>query len=148
MSKYELAQLNIAIMREPLDSPRMADFVANLDRINLLAEESPGFIWRFQTEKGDATTIRPLDEVTLINISVWRDIEALHRYVYSSEHAKIMRRRNEWFEQIRDAYIVLWWIPEGQRPTPKEAIEKLELFKKTGPSEEAFNFRQIFSKPI
>jgi Domain of unknown function (DUF3291) len=59
-----------------------------------------------------------------------------------------MRRRNEWFEQIRDAYIVLWWIPEGQRPTPKEAIEKLELLKKTGPSEEAFNFRQIFSKPI
>lgn len=46
MSAYELAQLNVASMKYPLDSPEMADFANNLDRINALAEASPGFAWR------------------------------------------------------------------------------------------------------
>jgi hypothetical protein len=78
MSQYELAQLNIAVMKEPLDSPRMADFVANLDRINALAEGSPGFVWRLQTEEGDATALRPLGDNTLVNMSVWRAVAALN----------------------------------------------------------------------
>jgi hypothetical protein len=81
MSAYELAQLNIALMKEPLESPRMADFVANLDRINALAESSPGFVWRLQTEEGDATALRPLGEDTLVNVSVWRDVQSLNEYV-------------------------------------------------------------------
>jgi hypothetical protein len=93
MSAYELAQLNIALMREPLESPRMADFVASLDQINALAESSPGFVWRLQTEEGDATALRPLGEDTLVNVSVWRDVESLNKYVYGSAHVEIMRRR-------------------------------------------------------
>lgn len=60
MPNYELAQLNVAKMKESLESPSMADFVANLDRINALAESSPGFVWRLQTEEGDATAMRPM----------------------------------------------------------------------------------------
>ncbi len=147
MSAYELAQLNIAIMKEPLDSPGMADFVANLDRINALAEESPGFVWRLQTEEGDATTLRPLGEDTLVNMSVWRDVESLNTYVYQSGHAEIMRRRKEWFDKMREAFVVLWWVPKGHRPTIQEAIEKLETLRAKGPTEEAFTFRQAFPPP-
>src|SRR5258706_2235998 len=113
MSAYELAQLNIALMKEPLDSPGMADFVANLDGINALAESSPGFVWRLQTEEGDATALRPLGEDTLVNVSVWRDVEFLNKYVYGSAHVEIMRRRKEWFERMREAWVVLWWSQEG-----------------------------------
>jgi len=147
MSAYELAQLNIARMREPLESPRMADFVANLDRINALAERSPGFLWRLQTEGGDATALRPLGDDTLVNVSVWRDVESLNRYVYGSAHVEIMRRRKEGFERMREAYVVLWWIPKGHRPGVAEAIGKLELLRAKGPTPDAFTFRRAFLPP-
>ena len=147
MSAYELAQLNVALMKEPLDSPTMADFVANLDRINALAERSPGFLWRLQTEDGDATALRPLGDDTLINVSVWRDVESLTRYVYDSAHVEIMRRRTEWFQRMREAFVVLWWVPRGHRPTVSEAIAKLELLRAKGPTPEAFTFRHAFPPP-
>ena len=75
MPQFELAQLNIALMKEPLDSPVMTEFVANLDRINALAESATGFVWRLQTEEGDATALRPLGENVLVNMSVWRDVD-------------------------------------------------------------------------
>jgi len=147
MSAYQLAQLNTALMREPLESPGMADFIANLDRINALAESSPGFIWRLQTEEGNATALRPLGEQTLVNISVWRDVESLNAYVYKSAHVEVMRRRKEWFERMREAYVVLWWVPRGHRPTVSEAISKLELLRANGPTKEAFTFRRAFAAP-
>ena len=102
MSAWELAQLNIAVMKEPLESPGMADFVANLDRINALAEASPGFVWRLQSEEGNNTAFRPLGETTLVNMSVWKDVESLNVYVYKTAHVEIMRRRDEWFERMRE----------------------------------------------
>ena len=147
MSAYELAQLNVARMKEPLESPTMADFVANLDRINALAEGSPGFVWRLQTEEGNATALRPLGADMLVNVSVWRDVESLNAYVYQSAHVEIMRRRKEWFERTREAYVVLWWVPRGHRPTVSEAISKLELLRAKGPTREAFTFRHAFRPP-
>ena len=147
MSAYELAQLNVAIMKEPLDSPGMADFVANLDRINALAEASHGFVWRLQTEEGDATAMRPMGEDTLINVSVWRDVDSLTKYVYGSAHVDIMRRRKEWFERMREVHMVLWWVEKGHRPTESEAIARLELLREEGPSEDAFTFRHAFPPP-
>lgn len=147
MSAYQLAQLNIARMREPLESPVMADFVANLERINALAERSPGFIWRLQTEEGDATALRPMGENVLVNMSVWRDVEALNDYVYGSAHVEIMRRRKEWFERMREVYVVLWWVRQGHRPTVPEASAKLDLVRKHGPTEQAFTFRRAFLPP-
>ena len=147
MSGFELAQLNVALMKEPLESPGMADFVANLDRINAVADSAPGFVWRLQTEEGDATALRPLGELTLVNMSVWRDVEALSAYVYRSAHVEVMRRRKEWFERVREAYLVLWWVPKGHRPTVEEAIAKLDLLRAQGPTEQAFAFRQAFPPP-
>ncbi|HEY2402890.1 MAG TPA: DUF3291 domain-containing protein, partial [Steroidobacteraceae bacterium] len=76
-SRFELAQLNIGKLTGPLDSPPLADFVANLDRINALAEASEGFVWRLQTAEGDATALRPLGDDTIVNMSVWRDVTSL-----------------------------------------------------------------------
>jgi hypothetical protein len=148
MSAYELAQLNIGIIKGPMDSPIMAAFAANLDRINALAERSPGFVWRLQTEAGNATAIRPFEnENMLVNMSVWRDVESLNTYVYDSAHVEIMRRRREWFERMDEAFLVLWWVPKGHRPSVTEAIAKLELLRAKGPSPEAFTFRRAFAPP-
>ncbi len=148
MSAYELAQLNIGLIRGPIDGAVMADFVASLDRINALAERTPGFVWRLQTEEGNATAIRPYeDEKIAVNMSVWRDVESLNKYVYSSEHVQIMRRRREWFEKMDLAFLVLWWVPRGHRPSVEEAKAKLEILRTKGPTAEAFTFRQAFPPP-
>ncbi len=147
MTSYVLAQLNIAAMKEPLDAPGMVDFVNNLDRINALAEQSPGFVWRLQTDEGDATALRPLGEKTLVNVSVWEDVEALNQYVYKSAHVEIMRRRKEWFERMQEVFVVLWWVERDHRPSAEEAIARLEHLRNHGPTVTAFTFRQAFPAP-
>ena len=148
MSRYHLAQLNVGIIKAPLESPVMADFVNNLDRINALAEASLGFVWRLQTEEGNATALRPTeDENFLVNMSVWEDADSLSQFVFKSAHVEIMRRRREWFERMVDAYLVLWWVPKGHVPTVDEALAKLERLREHGPSPEAFTFRTAFPPP-
>jgi hypothetical protein len=148
MSAFELAQLNIGVIKGPMDSPVMAEFAAALERINALADSSPGFVWRLQTEDGDATALRPFEnDRTLVNMSVWRDIESLSAYVYKSGHVEIMRRRREWFERMDQASLVLWWVPRGHRPSVSDAIEKLEMLRAKGPTAAAFTFRQPVAAP-
>lgn len=147
MSDHELAQLNIARMRAPLESPLLAEFVANLDRINALAERAPGYVWRLETEDGNATALRPFGKDMLVNLSVWRDVAALHDYVFNTAHIEIMRRRKEWFETLREAYAVLWWVPRGHRPTTAEAKARLEHLREHGPGPEAFTFKRAWPPP-
>ena len=148
MSAYELAQLNVGVIRAPMDSPVMADFAANLDRINALAEATPGFAWRLQSDSGNATDIRPFENPNLLlNMSIWRDVAALSAYVYRSEHVAIMRRRREWFEPMDQAYLVLWWVPAGHQSTVAEAVARLQLLREQGPTPEAFTFGEAFAAP-
>jgi len=145
---YELAQLNVGIIKGPMDSPVMAEFAANLERINALAEQASGFIWRLQTDDGDATAIRPFDDANmLVNMSVWRDVESLRRFVYRSDHVEVMRRRGQWFERMSEVFLVLWWVPEGHRPRVVDAIAKLDVLRRNGPTLEAFTFRQSYPAP-
>jgi len=116
MTDWNLAQLNIAEPLAPLDSPQLADFVANLDTINALAEDSPGFIWRLKDAAGDATNIHePFAEDMIINMSVWDSVDSLHDYVYKTAHTSVMRRRSEWFRKNDQAMAVLWWVPQGTK---------------------------------
>ena len=147
MSRYHLAQLNIAMLREPLESPGMADFVANLERINALAEASPGYLWRLQDEAGDATAIRPFGAEVLVNLSLWRDLQSLSDYVYKSAHSEMLKRRREWFDKAEQVHMVLWWVPAGHRPSMEEAAERLAHLREHGPSAHAFGFRQAFAAP-
>ncbi len=147
MSAFELAQLNIARLAAPLDSPLLEDFVNALDRVNTIAERSPGFVWRLQTEDGDATAIRHFGDDMLVNMSVWKDVESLHAFVYGAAHIEILRRRREWFEKMRDAFTVLWWVPAGHQPTLDEAESRLEQLKRGGPTAAAFDFRNAYPPP-
>jgi heme-degrading monooxygenase HmoA len=143
-----LAQLNVALPREPLDSPLLADFMAALDPVNALADAAPGFVWRLQTEDGNATAIRAFGGDTMVNMSVWESLEALRAFVYSNRaHLDVMRRRREWFEEHVEAFQVLWWVPAGHIPAVGEAEERLRLLRARGPSPEAFTFRRHFPPP-
>ena len=143
---YHLAQINIARLLAPIDDPQIADFVANLDRINAVADAAPGFVWRLQTEDGDATALRVFDDpMFIINMSVWENAETLFEYVYSSDHVDIFRRRAEWFSKMDKPHMVMWWIPAGTIPSIEEAKEKLEYIHAHGPTPQAFTFKKRFT---
>ncbi|MCV6623416.1 DUF3291 domain-containing protein [uncultured Pseudoteredinibacter sp.] len=146
--KYLLAQANIAKFRLPQEHPVNADFVNNLDRVNAIAEEQQGFVWRFTGDGNDAMDVQAFDDPNIaLNMSVWTDVKSLVNFVYrNQDHRDIMRRRKEWFDKI-DFHMVLWWIEEGRMPTPEEAKIRLELLKCNGPSYAAFTFKQPFAPP-
>lgn len=142
---FQLAQVNIARARGEMTDPVMAEFVARLAEINALADRSPGFVWRLQTEDGDATAVRPYADLrVLINLSLWTDLAALRAYVYRSDHAAVMTRRREWFERFESVYVALWWVPAGRRPTVAEAVERLAELEKKGSTASAFSFAEPF----
>jgi heme-degrading monooxygenase HmoA len=148
MTRYHLAQVNIARLRAPLDTPLLADFVAALTPINALADDSPGFVWRLQTENGDATTVRAFDdERILVNLSVWESLEALADFTYRSAHTAVMRRRREWFHPMQELYLALWWVPAGHQPSLDEARARLAHLDEHGATSAAFTFRAPFPPP-
>ncbi len=143
---HHLAQINIGRILGPIDGPVMAEFVANLDRINAMADTAPGFVWRLQSEQGNATSIKVYeDDMLLINMSLWESIEALHKYVYYTAHVEYVRRRREWFEKLTIPYTTLWWVPAGHIPTPQEAKERLEWLHENGATPYAFTFKERFT---
>lgn len=145
MQNYHLAQLNIGRILAPMDSPTMASFAARLEDINALADEAPGFVWRLQSESGNATDIKAFDDDwLLVNMSVWESVEQLKNYTYQSAHAKVMRGRRQWFEPHTAMYFVLWWIPAGHNPTLEEAKERLEHLRAHGETKYAFTFKKTF----
>ena len=147
-SAYQIAQMSISLAREPLDNPMMQDFVAQLKHVNAVADQAPGFVWRLQTERGDATAIRGFDNpLILLNLSVWETLEELFTYVYKSDHVKPFRERRKWFQPVEGNPYVLWWVPAGHQPTVLEARERLELLNSKGPTPEAFDFRHRFPPP-
>jgi hypothetical protein len=144
-ASWQLAQLNIARPRAPLDDPVMAGFMADLDRINALAEASLGFVWRLQDESGNATALeQPFGPEIIVNLTVWADVEALRRFVYKTEHAGYIRRRTEWFGELDGPHLVLWWVPAGHRPALDDAKARLDRFAALGPTSEAFTFSRAF----
>ena len=148
MPCWELAQLNIAKLLAPIDSPILADFVSELDWINLLAEQSPGFIWRLQSDVSNATELaHPFGDDTIVNMSVWDNVASLHDFTYRTVHAEVMSHRKKWFARMSGTYSVLWWVPQGHRPTTQTAQERLKLITERGPNSEAFSFKQVFEKP-
>ena len=145
---WHIAQVNIALPREPLGSPALADFVASLEPVNALADAAPGFVWRLADETGDATSIRAFDDERLIiNMSVWASIEALWEFVYSGRHLEVMRRRREWMTRIAETYLALWWLPAGELPTIGDARRRLDHLRAHGPAAYAFTFKRRFPPP-
>jgi hypothetical protein len=140
-----LAQFNIGRLRHPLEDPRMADFVNNLALVNGIAERTPGFVWRYQDESGNATATRPYatDPQMAINLSVWENVEALERFVWQTVHKRFYGRRAEWFEHPDGPYFVMWWVPSGHRPDVREAVDRLEHLKLHGSTDHAFGWEDL-----
>ncbi|MDN3026736.1 DUF3291 domain-containing protein [Streptomyces sp. S.PB5] len=142
---YELAQVNISRLKFPLDSPELKDFVDALDPVNASAEAADGYVWRLQSEGGDATDIKAFgDDWLIINLTVWRDTDALTAFMYQGQHREMLSRRRAWFEKAVEAMTALWWVPAGHRPTVAEAEARLLHLRASGPTPYAFTLRTSF----
>ncbi len=147
---WHLAQVNIARLIEPLDSERLADFVAALDPVNAEADSAAGFVWRLKTEEGNATSLVAFEwDVSgtagvITNMSVWESFEALKEFVYSPKHLEVMRQRRNWFHQVAEATTALWWVRAGEVPTLQDAEVKIRSLREHGPTPAAFGLNQIF----
>ncbi|MPZ11750.1 MAG: DUF3291 domain-containing protein [Kiloniellaceae bacterium] len=145
MSRFHLAQINVARALAPLDDPQLAGFVARLDDINALADASSGFVWRLQSDSGNATDIKVSEDPNVIvNMSVWEGLDSLFSYVYRSDHLQVMSQRRQWFEKPAGAFMALWWLPAGTLPSVEEGIERIALLERSGATPEAFTFKQPF----
>ncbi|MGP1396765.1 MAG: DUF3291 domain-containing protein [Inquilinaceae bacterium] len=148
MAPWHLAQINVATARFPLDHAGMADFMGQLDTVNALADASPGFVWRLQSDSGNATDIPVTDDPRfIVNMSVWESAEALFDFVYRSAHRPVMTRRREWFVPPKGAYHCLWWIEGGTVPTVDDGLARLRHLDTHGPSPHAFTFKNRFAPP-
>ena len=150
MTRWHIAQLNIGVLQASLDSPQLADFVANLSYVNSIVDAAPGFVWRLtDADGGDATGLRPRGPDLLVNMSVWQTLEALRAFVYrNGPHLDMLRRRREFFRPLDQAHQVLWWIPPGHIPDVDEAFSRLDLLRRDGPGPGAFTFREPYPPPV
>ncbi len=145
---WHLAQVNIGRLVAPEGDPRVQPFFDALDRVNALAEESPGFVWRLVGDGNNATDLRPTpDPLLAINMSVWTDADALFAFVYRSAHTPVMARRREFFERFDGAYQAMWWIPAGEIPALSDAFARLWMLERFGPTPHAFTFKTRFPAP-
>lgn len=145
MTTYELAQVNIARLKYPLDSVELKGFVDALDPVNAVADRADGFIWRLRSERGNATDIPVFgDEWLIVNLSVWRDPNALKTFMFEGQHRELLRRRGEWFERVDEAMTALWWVRAGHRPTVQEAERHLSYLRENGPGTFTFTLKDTF----
>lgn len=143
----QLALINIAKARFPMDDPRMAGFVNKLDAVNAAAERSDGFVWRLAGDvSDDATSIVAFDDPTIIvNMAIWESIEALEDYTYRTIHKRVFASRNDWFERMDGPHMALWWIETGTIPIIEDGKFRLKLLLENGPAFEAFTFGSPYS---
>ena len=146
---YHLAEINIARLKAPITDPMIADFVAQLDAVNAIADNGEGFVWRLKSDEGAPSSyLNPFgDPLLVVNMSVWTSVEALHDYVYRSHHVEVYRARQNWFERM-ESPMALWWQPAGSIPSVEEGMRRLQLLRENGPNPHAFTFKQSFPPPV
>ena len=146
--EWYLAQVNIGRLIAPKGDPRVQPFFDALDRINALADEAPGFVWRLQDDSGNAMDISySPDPLLAVNMSVWTGAETLFDFVYRSAHTPVMAKRREYFQRFDGVYQALWWIKAGTIPTVNDALSRLWLLERFGPCPQAFTFKAQFPRP-
>ena len=147
-SDWHLAQINVGRLVAPEGDAAVQPFFEALDRVNALAETSPGFVWRLQDGMGNATGIKVTDDpLFILNMSVWTDADALFDFVYRSAHTPVMARRREFFGRFEGSYQALWWIAAGTIPTINDGLARLWQLDRFGPTSQAFTFKSRFPAP-
>ena len=144
---YHLAELNIGRLLASPDDPRVAEFMANPDRVNGLGQRMPGFVWMMEGsgEPGTGNTENVLsgDPQFVSNLTVWETAEQLETFVWGTVHKQFYDRRQEWFEVLGEMHFVMWWVPKGHRPTLPEALDRLAHLKQNGDSDLAFGWAHL-----
>ena len=145
---YHLATVNVAVAKYEYEDPRFSGFVDNLDRINAIADESKGFVWRYIADDDDVA-VKALfaNEALIFNMSLWESLEDLRNFTYQSDHVHILRQRADWFEPMEGPSMVIWWQPAGEIPSIVEAKHRLECLQQMGSAEDAFTFRSAVDAP-
>ncbi len=145
---HHLAQINIGRLIAPIDDPKIAKFVAQLDPINALADKAPGFVWRLQSESGNATDIRYSDDPSIfLNMSLWESIEALRNFAYKAEHARVFRDRAKWFEKMDQPSHCLWWLRRDTFPRSRKAANGWNTTRNTARRRFPSGFRSPSPSP-
>ncbi|XCF04985.1 DUF3291 domain-containing protein [Tamlana crocina] len=145
MTAYHLAQVNIAKRLALMDDPIMQDFVNNVDRMNVIADQSDGFVWRLKDEDKDEAAAIFQDDSLLINMSVWENQESLFNYTYRSNHIEVFKRKKEWFSKVKMAHMAFWYVPVGYMPTFNDAKLRLDYLNAHGETPFAFTFKSKFT---
>jgi Domain of unknown function (DUF3291) len=147
------------VLLGPLASEQSKPFAEAIPETFGAAEQATGFVWRAPP------TDRILDEAgkpkriayvaipsfyedpdrVVQTLSVWSDLPSAWNYVYRGTHLSALKQRVEWMEKPVRAQYVLWWASIGAMPTHTDGVKRLELLDQTGPTPEAFTFRQAFS---
>jgi hypothetical protein len=139
-----LAQLNVGRLVAPTDDPRVADFMAALDRVNGIGKRSPGFVWMMEGSgapgTGNTETKIGGDPLFVANLTVWESVETLEAFVWNTVHRAFFDRRAAWFEVLGQQHFVMWWVPAGHRPTLDEALGRLAERQARGDSDAAFGW--------
>jgi len=142
--KMQLAELNVARLVAPTDDPRVREFMDNLDLINSLGRRMPGFVWMMDglAPPGEENPDIEIagDPLLVPNLTVWEDARSLERFVWGTVHRKFYDRRAEWFGALDEVHLVMWWVPKGHRPTLAEGLERLDMRRRLGDSEDAFGW--------
>ncbi|MEM6636491.1 MAG: DUF3291 domain-containing protein [Pseudomonadota bacterium] len=142
-----LAELNVGRLVADTADPRVAEFMAALDRVNGLGRRMPGFVWMMQGsgEPGTGNTENCLDGDPrfVANLTVWEDAETLGNFVWNTVHRQFYERRAEWFQVLGEMHFVMWWVPPGHRPTLDEAMNRLDHRRRHGDTDHAFGWSHL-----
>lgn len=143
----QLAELNVGRLLAPTDDPRVAEFMAALDRVNGLGRRMPGFVWMMEGSgaPGTGNTDAKIggDPQYVSNLTVWHSVETLEAFVWNTVHRQFYERRAEWFSVLGRMHFVMWWIPAGHRPTLAEALARLDHARENGDSDAAFGWAYL-----
>jgi Domain of unknown function (DUF3291) len=149
MDAFDLAQVNVARLRAPIDSPQLAGFVRAYDRLNAAARRAPGYRWRLRSDLAASSFGWDVGDShgVVVNLSTWDSVESLAAFVFDGHHLAVLRRRHDWFHPATEAMTALWWVPGGHRPTTDEAEHRLRHLREHGPTPSAFTLRDSFESP-
>lgn len=142
---HHLAELNFGTLKYDWDDPRVRDFVDNLDLVNGIAAQSPGFVWRLSDDEMGVAQNDPTGPFggqprIASTLSVWRDVASLEQFVWNTVHRQFYARRREWYDMIGNSHLVMWWVPPGHLPSVAEGMARFDHHGLHGDSDHAFGW--------
>jgi len=141
-------QFNVARARWDLDDPRMKPFFDAVPPVNALAERTPGFVWRLEDDSEMMATYFSHEPRFTMTLSVWESVESLRHFTWNTLHKKLRLKTHDWFEKMDEAYLAIWPIADGHRPSPAEAIEKLTELRRTGPADRVLGTETLMLEEV